>query len=372
MARQRKNSTDYPIKYVHEANGRIVYRPLIPVDQRDNIPHDKRGFLRPPIKLGKPGDDPDAIFAAYLEAKKSIKLQQTWKRDTLGWIVDTYMKSRQFAELAPSSQKRAPNLARIIEHEIKINGKPAPLGKMHISNLTKPILHQIAEKRLMEYQNRGKKGIAQVNRETTFLSTAISWACNYVPDLSINSNPLRGYIKLKESPDKRYVTHEEYEQQLGIAAQVREWLPPLIELTYLLATRGAETLDIRLSDCTEEGIRTHRRKGSADNIIKWSPRLITAYKAALKLHEHYNITVADPYLICKSDGSRLSSWTISAGFRETKTLMEEQGLEKVYWSLHQIKAKGVSDSEDKTIAGHKTEAMRQRYDRKIPTKKAVN
>ncbi|WP_268807818.1 hypothetical protein [Thiothrix eikelboomii] len=39
--------------------------------------------------------------------------------------------------------------------------------------------------------------------------------------------------------------------------------------------------------------------------------------------------------------------------------------------MQQLKAKGVGDSEDKTVAGHKTEAMRQRYDKKLKRNKAV-
>lgn len=45
--------------------------------------------------------------------------------------------------------------------------------------------------------------------------------------------------------------------------------------------------------------------------------------------------------------------------------MEELGHGDVYWSLHKIKAKRVSDSEDKHIAGHKTGTMRPKYDIKI-------
>ncbi|MBU1723404.1 MAG: hypothetical protein KJ892_06085 [Gammaproteobacteria bacterium] len=123
------------------------------------------------------------------------------------------------------------------------------------------------------------------------------------------------------------------------------------------------------SDCTEEGVRTHRRKGSQDNIIEWSERLQGAYASAIALHENYNITMHDPYLLCKPDGSQLAKSTINAAFQELKRNMEQEGLQSSYWSLHMIKAKGVSDAQDKRIAGHVTEAMRQRYDRKVPVRK---
>lgn len=52
-----------------------------------------------------------------------------------------------------------------------------------------------------------------------------------------------------------------------------------------------------------------------------------------------------------------------------KRKMAKKGLDDVYWSLHKLKSKGISDSKDKTIAGHKTEAMRQKYNTKIHIKK---
>jgi len=48
-----------------------------------------------------------------------------------------------------------------------------------------------------------------------------------------------------------------------------------------------------------------------------------------------------------------STWTRSDGQDEDESLM--------YWTLHDLKRKGISDSENKHIGGHKTEAMRQRY-----------
>lgn len=138
-----------------------------------------------------------------------------------------------------------------------------------------------------------------------------------------------------------------------------------MEITYLTASRGIETLDIKLFDCTDVGIKTTRRKGSRDNIILWSPRLIEAKNQALALHKCRKILAIDPYLIPGFSGGVMAKSTLDAAFQRLKNLMEARGLGSVYFSLHLLKAKGVSDSEDKRIAGHVTEAMRQRYDVKI-------
>ena len=41
--------------------------------------------------------------------------------------------------------------------------------------------------------------------------------------------------------------------------------------------------------------------------------------------------------------------------------MDGSGLASTWWTLHDLKRKGLTEAADKTIAGHRSEAMRQRY-----------
>ncbi|QTR47503.1 hypothetical protein J9253_06090 [Thiothrix litoralis] len=364
--RQLRATLQYP-PYVSVSYGVVVFRPYVPAEKRAGLDVGKNGLLKHSIRLGTPLDDQDAIYRAYLAARESLRLQMTSARNTLGWLTEQYLASRQFRDLAISTQKRAFQLSRILEHPLKINGTPSTLAMLHITNLSQPLLHQIADKRLSDYQRNGKKGVVQVNRETTFLSGALSWACNYIPDIGITTNPLRGFSGIPETPITRYITDDEYQIAYDHAASIRPWLQPLMELTYLLALRGIETLTIRLSDCTEEGIRTHRRKGSRDNIIRWSQRLRQAHQAALVLHQPDKQTVRDPYLICYRNGEAVSRGAAHIAMRELKAKLDAAEQGETFFNLHALKAKGVSDSKDKHIAGHRSEAMRNRYDRKLPT-----
>ncbi len=364
--RKRKIKTEYNIKYVHFTNSRIVYRPYIKKSERKNgLSIDKNGFLKPPISLGKEGDHPDKIFQNYLIAKEQIKSEKKAQEQTLGWLVEMYEDSRAYKELASSSQKRNKNLRKILDHHITINGKNDTLENLHIKKVTKPLFQMLAEKRLKDYIKAGRKGVVQVNREITFISSTFNWATNYIANLGISQNPLKGFKKLKENENERYVTDKEYSIQFNEAAHISDYLQPIFELTYLLATRGIETLDIRLSDCSDEGIRTHRRKGSKDNIIAWSDRLNKAYKLALERHRNFKTLPIDPYLIMGFSGGKLTKSTLDDAMQRLKKNMEKKGLGDVYWSLHKLKSKGVSDSDNKNIAGHKTEQMRQKYDTKI-------
>ncbi len=111
------------------------------------------------------------------------------------------MASTQYKKITPSSQKRHKNLKKILDHPIKINGQDKTLSDLHIKDVNKPLFQGLAEKRFRDYQTKGRKGNVQVNREITFLSGAIKWGINFIPDIGITQHPLSKFIKLKEVPD---------------------------------------------------------------------------------------------------------------------------------------------------------------------------
>lgn len=365
------------LKYVSNSNGRIVYRPRIPANQRHLVETDKHGFIKPPIKLGTPSDTDAAILQAYITVKNSLESRLAAaqagpdaENKTLRYIVGQYMESTKFKALSSKSQKDAKNLKRILTHPMQAAGHALTLGDISIKHITQPMANRLAEKRLRNYQEAGRKGTAQVNRELTFLHTATAWAMHMIDNLGIHANPFKT-DKFKEHPRDRYVTDTDYQIQRKQAEHVADYLPIVFELTYLIASRGVETLDIKLSDIDPNpetgGIFIHRRKGSRDNIINWSPRLFAAYTAAKELHKKRKITAIDAPLIIGRHGQALRKSSLDTAMHRLKKRMESEkiGLGHIFWTLHDLKRKGISDAKDKTIAGHKSEAMRQRYQVKI-------
>ena len=352
----------YPIPAVEVANGRIVYRPYIKkADRTDDTQVDRKGRLAPPVLLGKVGDDPDAIMRAYLKAKGTLEKTRAAKLHTLRWVMEQYMTSRQYSELAPNTRRRNEKLQVILQQPIEINGQPDELGNLHVLDVDKPLFNAIKEKRFKLRQEMGQKGNVQTNREISLISSALSWAVNYIPGLGIDINPLLGIKKLAEQPNTRYVTDEEYQTQFAIAVEEKNSvLPLLFELAYLTAARGIEVINLKVSDCTEEGIYIRRTKGSKDNIILWSPRLKQAYVDALERHKKHKILPIDPPLLISRDSCPCTSSGINSAMQRLKRKMEKRGLAHIYWHLHLLKSKGVSDAENDRIAGHKSEAMRER------------
>ena len=367
MSKPRTRYPNLP-KYVTESNGRIVYRPRVPKDWQGIIPMDRSGFLKPPIKLGKPTDPEPYLLNGYLAARASLEARVGSVKHTLRWLIEEYKKSKTFKSLAIESQRQADFLCRILDHPICIDGRDSTLGDLLVTHISKPMVRRLAEKRLEDYKAKGRKGTVLVNREITFLSSATKWAMNYLDNLGLVENPFR-IIKFKEEPNRRYVTDEEYETQYKLAGTIADYLPVIFEITYLVASRGIETLDIKLSDIEPDrktgGIYVHRRKGSKDNFIEWSDRLYQAYLNAKGLHAKHRISSIEAPLIIGSHGQQLRKSALDTAMQRLKKLMESEGLGDVYWSLHKLKSKGVSDARDDRIAGHRSEAMRERYKTKI-------
>lgn len=353
----------------------LVFRPFIKKKHRtDSIKVDSRGRLTPSIRLGRVTDDDDYIAEKYLAAKKSIEIQQEPDRFTLNWINKQYLNSRQFKELAIQTQKNYRHHQSILEQKLTIDGEERTLGDVFVDNVDKPLIHSIAELRLKAAQAAGKKGTVSINRETTYLSTIIAWATNFIPDMPIKQNPLKGYKRLTEKARDRHVTNEEYRKQYDIACEYHDSILPIVfELTLAVAARGCEVLNIKLSDCTEEGIIIHRTKGSNNNIIAWAKngepkqqsRLYKAYQAAKARHQRHKILPIDPPLIITRNGDRLTPTGLQSAMQRLKIKMKERGLEDVYWSMHLLKHKALTEAKDKKMAGHKTEGMRNKYDHSI-------
>ena len=88
------------------------------------------------------------------------------------------------------------------------------------------------------------------------------------------------------------------------------YFPVLFEITYMVASRGVQTLDIKLSqmdlDRATGGIYVDRRKGSVSNHIEWSDRLFAAYHAAMKHRQEHKIADINASLILSDRSKRLT------------------------------------------------------------------
>ncbi len=353
------------IKYVALSNGRWVYRPRKTKELTDYVfSVDSRGFLKPPIKLGVQGDSYDQIASAYIAAKESLLTEASFVKSQLGYICSSYLTSETFNEKALGTQKSYHTLSvSILSHNLKINGNKATLADIQLESLTKPLMNKIRKKRLEAAHLKSQDGRVQINREISFLSTAIGWGLNNIPELPQIANPLKGIDKFKEQANTRYVSDEEMLIQCREANEIMDYLPLLIRLSYLLGTRGAETATLRYSDCIDEGINVERLKRSKANIIAWSPALKELITDAKALNKTRKIIEFDPPILTNSNGDKLSTSAIQSAMGRLKKHMKKKGLEEVFFTLHKTKSKAQSDSKDDNISGLSSQ-MKDRYNTK--------
>ena len=80
---------------------------------------------------------------------------------------------------------------------------------------------------------------------------------------------------------------------------------------------------------------------------------------------HKKRKVSSVNLIVSSTGRNITQNTLQSAMQRLKKKMEERDLAAIYWTAHDLKRKGISDSKDKGIGGHKSERMKAQYNTKM-------
>ena len=367
------------IKYVLLVNGRWVFRPYIPVKKRKGLNVDKFGYLTP-ILLGKESDPWHRILAAHAGAVEQLEVSRDSKTYTLDWVAERYEESDKYKKLSTGTHKKNKTLKRVLDHKIKVGGQPTRLGAVRSTQLSKPIVNTIRAKRLAALQENGKDGYSHINREITYLSTITGWASNHYEQITGNPFLVERY---EENVSTRYVTDAEYIEQYNLAHEAADYLPVVLELTYLLSSRGCESIAVEMDHLMNDDngnacIFVNRVKGSESNLIQIGPRLQAAIDEAMELRRSRKIV--GKYLIPGTNGPKLKKSTLDDAMQRLKRLMAKRKMQSkhsnkgrprdseyspLFWRLHDLKRKGVSDSADDRIAGHKSESMRDRYSTKL-------
>lgn len=360
------------LKGMDFANGRYVYRPYIKQQERAKLPEQysvgSNGRLKPPILLGDKEISQASLYLKYQEVIEELKYEQskneTWGYHTLGWLYEAYTESRFFKELSPTTQKLYGKVSGILEHPIKIGGQNAKLGDIPADKLTTIIIRNVLDKRLDNYQKEGLKGESRCNNEKALLSSMYAYGIQYHEFLTKLKNPIHGVKKFKVKARTRYVTEEEYQIQYQYAESMttRPYLAVAMELAYLLACRGVEVTDLTIEDATEEGVKVKRRKGSKSTIIEWDDRLKAAWDAALAMHRIEPLPTSK--LLVGKGGHAVTRDALSKGWQKLKELMRTTEHKDIYFVMHDLKGKAITDAEDDKLAGHVSDSTRAKYNKK--------
>jgi site-specific recombinase XerC len=167
------------------------------------------------------------------------------------------------------------------------------------------------------------------------------------------SNPAKGVERNEEKARKRYVTNAEYQ---ALYAEAPAHVQAAMELAYMCRAGLIEVLMLTRDSILEEGLYLKGVKGSKDAVITWTPRLRATIDAAKALPKYNEI---NRHVFQSKYGTRMRESIIQSAWQRIKS--------KPTFTIHDLKAKGVSDFEGDKVAagGWKDAKMVNTYDRKV-------
>lgn len=293
------------------------------------------------------------VWMAYREAKEEREEESQFN---IGVMIDGYLKSSQFSDLASATRQDYRNSADTLR---RVFGQALPEA------VTAPVVRKFMDK-------RGEKSTTRANRELSLLSTV--WAWNYERGHTSARNPCHDVKRFKEKAREKYVTHQEYQ---AVFERAPSPVQIAMEVAYLCAARQADVLALRWgkkgqtepepnqdSVVLEQGVYIRQGKTGKKQIKLWSPRL----RAAIDLAKGLQSTISSVYVIHNRKGQRYTASGFKAIWKRVRDKALEDGVITDSFTFHDLKAKGISDYEagDKQeFSGHLTRSQMERYNRRI-------
>jgi site-specific recombinase XerC len=213
----------------------------------------------------------------------------------------------------------------------------------------------------------------------------------------VDVNPAKGIEAPKERKQRRLpdtvvmskliaFAYQQGQLKRGQTGACSPYLWYVMEISYLCRLRGIETITLTDENELEEGVLTNRRKGSRDNIVRWTPRLRAAWAAAKAVRAEVwgrkkvpvPMRADQRHLIVSAAGGPWSKSGLDTAFQRLVIQALEKGLmtEEQRFELHDFKrkgkGKGITDTvgtraDKQEASGHRDEAMMDVYDLSLPT-----
>lgn len=254
--------------------------------------------------------------------------------DAFNALLDEWMTSEAFIDLAPNTQKQYRSVARQLRTTFegfsvqKIEPKHVAMWQdCHPSKVN---------------ANTGKSII------TTVLNIAVRRGL-------INRNPAKEVENLTIKRRKRYITDEEF---LKIREHASPALRAAMDISYVTGARIGDVIHIRLSHITDEGLLIRQGKTHKLQLFKRNDALDTVIANAKAIKRPVRSSL---FLLCTLRGqqykyAQMNEWWISA---RTKA-----GIPDVHF--HDIRGKSATDAKRsgidyQALLGHTTKAMSDSY-----------
>ena len=294
----------------------------------------------------------------------------TAARGTVQYVVDRYLASPAFKKLSPRAQD---DYLYIFKQALAFKTQRGALGELVVDRLAPPVFARIRDKVAADTPAKANAWLRRIKR-------AFAWG---VQDGCCRTNPCAGVELAAEAgrngmPESLAVmravqlfAHQRSKLDRNAPGHLAPYLAPFIEIAYQCRLRSIEVLTLTDANLLKPGIRSNRRKGSRDNITRWTPGLRLAVRL-LRNHRRAMwdgraIPIRRPLIVAEGgDGLTRDGFSI-AWQRMMRAAIDASVIaESQRFTAHGIKHRGITDSDDKAAGGHRSERMRQHYDHDVP------
>jgi len=322
-----------------------------------------------------------AATATLSELHRIMEEREGIDSESLNYLCAQFHKSTQFKRLKKSSQDDYVYCREVLVAQPTQLKKP--LGELSVRKFTPALVQRLVD-RIADEGTPSKA--AHVLR---YLRRVMQWGRNrgYL-DINVAQGieaPVERKQRRLPSPPimNRLIARAQELGKLkkGQPGACPEYLSIVMELAYLCRLRGIETVTLTDANELPEGVLTNRRKGSRDNIVRWTPRLRAAWQAAKAYRSKVWQSKATPvpmapehrFIIVAAHGGRLQKASLDTAWQRFITRTIEAGVITAdqRFALHDLKRRGITDTpgtraEKQEASGHRDGAMLDVYDLSVP------
>lgn len=321
--------------------------------------------------------------ATLSELHRIMELRAGIDRYTLRYLCDQFHMSAKFCSLMPKTREGYEYCRGIVLEMPTQTGMV--LGDLSTERFSQPLIQRVVDK----IADEGTP--TKANSVLRYLRRLFRWGMNRG---HCKSNPAMGVEAALERKQRRLPSTEVMERvtaharlkgsdqpKRGNAGSCPEYLWIVMELAYLCRLRGIEVITLTDAHGLTEGIMTNRRKGSRDNIVRWTPRLRAVWVAAQQRRARIwsdagrNLPrlAENRALIVARDGEALKKSGLDTAWQRFMKRMIEDGVldSSERFGLHDLKRKGITDTlgtrhEKQEASGHRSSGMMDVYDLSVP------
>jgi integrase len=298
---------------------------------------------------------------------------------TLRHLAQQFHESKQFADLSDKSRADYEYCRGVV---LEFKAKAGPFGNLPAARLTPPVVQVLIDE-------LAKTGPSKAVHALRWLRRLFSWG---LPRGKCLTNPAEGVEQPKQRNRRRLPAPATmaaviaYAAACGrLAAHTKGSCPPYLwaalDIAYLCRLRGIEVVTLTDANALEEGVMTNRRKGSRDNIVRWTPRLRAAWDELKRIRaaawarrgRATPLRAEVRPLVVSEDGGALAKSALDSAWNRFIRGAIEAGVlpEEERFAPHDLKRRGVTDTrgtraDKQEASGHKNESMMEVYDLSVP------